>query len=54
VLKMVLKGKYYYHLFQQHYNEVLQQDCQSEALRRKLRVKAIYHSSMVVEVGSKI
>lgn len=51
VLKMLMKGKYYYHVFQYRHNELLQQDCLCEDLRMKLKVKATYHSSKAVEMG---
>ncbi|WP_187373130.1 hypothetical protein [Bacillus rubiinfantis] len=53
MLKLVLRGKYLYHVFLQRYNEVLQKDCLSEELRMKLKVKATYHSSKVVELGAR-
>ncbi|WP_154663553.1 hypothetical protein [Neobacillus dielmonensis] len=54
MLRMLLKGKYYYHFFQQRHNELLQQDCLCEELRIKLMVKAIYHNSKVVEIGARL
>jgi len=54
VLRLILKGKYYYHVFQQRHHELLQQDCLCEELRKKLMVKAIYHNSKVVEIGSRL
>ncbi|MED4206279.1 hypothetical protein [Neobacillus mesonae] len=54
MLKVLLKGKYFYHVLQQRHNELLQQDCLCEELRIKLRVKAVYHSSKAVELGSRI
>ncbi|CAH2714169.1 hypothetical protein BACCIP111895_01323 [Neobacillus rhizosphaerae] len=54
MLKMIIRGKYYYHLFQQRHNQLLQQDCLCDELRMKLKVKAIYHSSKAVELGSRM
>ncbi len=54
MLKLLLKGKYFYHVLQKRHSELLQQDCLSEELRIKLKVKATYHSSKVVELGSRI
>lgn len=54
MLKFLLKGKYVYHVLQQRHNELLQQDCLCEELRMKLKVKATYHSSKVVEIGARI
>ncbi|MCM3567370.1 hypothetical protein [Neobacillus mesonae] len=54
MLKILLKGKYFYHLLQQRHNELLQQDCMSEELRIKLKIKAVYHSSKAVELGARI
>ncbi|WP_157042260.1 hypothetical protein [Neobacillus jeddahensis] len=54
MLKMFIRGKYYYHLFQHRHNELLQQDCLSEELRMKLKVKATYHSSKAVEFEMKM
>jgi hypothetical protein len=54
VLKMLLKGKYYYHVFRGRHNELLQQDCLCDELRMKLKVKASYHNSKAVELGSKL
>lgn len=45
---------YYWHLIQYRHHELLQQDCLSEELKTKLRIKAIYHNSKVVELGSQI
>jgi hypothetical protein len=54
VLKLVLKGKYYYHLFQHRHNELLQQDCLCAELQMKLKVKATYHYSKAIELFSKM
>ncbi|WP_156431404.1 hypothetical protein [Bacillus sp. FJAT-29814] len=54
MLKMLLKGKYYYHLLQQRHHELLEQDCLCEDLRKKLKVKAIYHTSKVIELGTRL
>lgn len=54
VLKMIIIGKYYYHLFQHRHNEILQQDCLDEELRMKLKVKSSYHNSKAVELGAKM
>jgi len=52
VKKIFYKGKYYWHSFQHHYNELLQQDCLCEELKAKFKVKAIYHNSKAVELAS--
>ncbi|WP_462410904.1 hypothetical protein [Neobacillus sp. Marseille-QA0830] len=54
MLRMILKGKYYYHVFQHRHNELLQQDCLCDDLRKKLMVKAIYHNSKVVEIAARL
>jgi hypothetical protein len=54
MLKRLIRGKYYYHLFQHHYNELLQQDCLCEALRIELKKKASYHNNKVVEISLKM
>lgn len=54
MLKVFLKGKYYYHVFQQRHNELLEQDCICESLKMKLKVKAVYHNSKAVELGAKL
>jgi hypothetical protein len=54
VLRMFLKGKYYYHLIQHRHNEIMQQDCLDEELRAKLIVRASYHNSKVFEFGLKM
>jgi hypothetical protein len=54
VLKMFIWGKYYYHLFQHHHNKILQKECLCEELRMELKVKATYHNSKAVELGSKM
>jgi hypothetical protein len=54
VLKLFLKGKYLYHVLQKRHNELLQQDCLCEELRLKFKVKATYHRSKAVELGSRI
>ncbi|MEH7331186.1 hypothetical protein V7161_00860 [Neobacillus drentensis] len=54
MLKMFIRGKYYYHLIQYRHNEILQQDCLDEELRMKLRVKSSYHNSKAVELGAKM
>ncbi|WP_190284714.1 hypothetical protein [Bacillus sp. S3] len=51
MLKMIIRGKYYYHVFQHRHHELLQQDCLDEGLRMKLKVKATYHNSKAVEIG---
>jgi hypothetical protein len=51
---MFIKGKYYYHVIQHRHNELLQQDCLDEELRAKLMVRASYHNSKAVEIGSRI
>jgi hypothetical protein len=54
VLRMFLKGKYYYHLIQHRHNAIMQQDCLDEELRAKFIVRASYHNSKVVEFGLKM
>jgi hypothetical protein len=54
VLKMFMKVKYYYHLIQHRHNELLKNDCLDEKLRAKLKVKASYHNSKVVEFALKM
>jgi hypothetical protein len=54
VLKMFLKGKYYYHVIQHRHNEILQQDCLDAELRAKLMVRASYHNSKAVEFSLKM
>jgi hypothetical protein len=55
VLKnLLIKGKYYWHLIQYRYHEQLQRECNTEELKIKFRIKAIYHNSMVVELGSQL
>jgi hypothetical protein len=49
---MFIKGKYFYHVFQHRHNELLQQDCLSEDLKSELKVKALYHNSKAIELGS--
>jgi hypothetical protein len=51
---MFIKGKYYYHIIQHRHHALLQQDCLDEELRAKLMVKASYHNSKAVEIGSKM
>ena len=54
MLKMFIRGKYYYHLFQHRHHKLLQQDCLDEELRMKLKVKASYHNSKAVEMGMRM
>jgi len=54
VLKMFIKGRYYYHLIQHRHNELLKQDCLDEELRAKLKVRASYHNSKAVEFSLKM
>lgn len=54
VLKLLIKVKYYYHLLQHRHMELLREDCLSDELKMKLRVKATYHNSKAVELGSRI
>ncbi|MBM7656466.1 hypothetical protein [Neobacillus cucumis] len=54
MLKVLIKGKYYYHLFLHRHNQLLQQDCLSEELRMKLKVKATYHNRKAIEIGLKL
>jgi hypothetical protein len=51
---MLIKGKYFYHVFQQRHNELLQQDCLCEELKTELKVKALYHNSKAIELGTMI
>jgi hypothetical protein len=41
--KVLLHFKYRFHVFLQHYNEVLIQDAVCDKLRLKLKQKAYYH-----------
>lgn len=50
----LIKAKYYWHLFRQHYNELLIKDCLSEELKKELKVKALYHHSKAIELVYKI
>jgi hypothetical protein len=43
VLNLLLKLKYHWHLFRQHYNELLMRDCLNEEIKVKLKGKALYH-----------
>lgn len=54
VLKILLKGKYYYHVLRGRHNELLQQDCLCEEMRMKLKVKTLYHNSKALELGAKL
>jgi hypothetical protein len=54
VLKLLLKGKYYYHVLQQRHHELLQDDCLCDDLKQKLRIKAIYHTSKAIELGARL
>jgi len=54
VFKLFMKFKYYYHLFQKKHNQLLQKDCLCEELRMKLKIKATYHSSKVLEIALKM
>ncbi|MEH7352683.1 hypothetical protein V7150_03800 [Neobacillus drentensis] len=54
MLKMLIRGKYYYHVFQHRHHELLQKDCLDEGLRMKLKVKASYHNSKAVEMGMRM
>ncbi|NRD76733.1 hypothetical protein HPT25_04410 [Bacillus sp. BRMEA1] len=54
MLKVIIKAKYYYHVFRGRQNELLLKDCLCEELRMKLRVKASYHNSKAVELGAKL
>jgi hypothetical protein len=52
--QMLTMGKYYYHLLQYRHNQLLEQDCLCEELKTKFKIKAIYHNSMVVELGARL
>lgn len=54
MLKLLLKGKYYYHVLQQRHHELLQDDCLCDDLKQKLRIKAIYHTSKAIELGARL
>ncbi|WP_176541131.1 MULTISPECIES: hypothetical protein [unclassified Bacillus (in: firmicutes)] len=54
MLKLLIKIKYYYHLFQHRHHQLLQQDCLNEELKMKLKIKALYHNSKAVEIGLKM
>jgi hypothetical protein len=51
---VLLKGKYYYHLFQYHHIKMMQQDCLSDELKCELKVKSLYHNSKAIELGARI
>jgi hypothetical protein len=57
--KLVLKSKFmkvsfYWHLFQQRHHELLLEDCLSEELKSKSKIKALYHQSKVLELFYKM
>ncbi|WHY85514.1 hypothetical protein QNH39_23350 [Neobacillus novalis] len=54
MLKMFIKGRYFYHIFQHRHIELLQQDCLCEDLKARLKIKSTYHNSKAVELGSLI
>lgn len=49
-----MKVKYYWHLIQKRYHELLLKDCISEEMKSRERVKALYHHSKVLELFNKI
>ena len=49
-----MKMKYYWHLFQQRHHELLLKECISEELKTKLKIKALYHQSKVLELFYKM
>jgi len=51
---MLLRGKYFYHRIQHRHHELLQQDCLSDSLKSELKVKALYHNSKAIEIGSQL
>jgi hypothetical protein len=51
---VLLRGKYYYHLFQYRHIEMMQQDCLVEELKCELKVKSLYHNSKALELGARI
>ncbi|MEH7250782.1 hypothetical protein V7111_01440 [Neobacillus niacini] len=51
---VLLRGKYYYHLFQYRHIEMMQHDCLCEELKCELKVKSLYHNSKAIEIGAKI
>lgn len=51
---VLLKGKYYYHLFQYRHIEMMQHDCLCEELKCELKVKSLYHNSKAIELGARI
>jgi len=51
---VLLRGKYYYHLFQYRHIEMMQNDCLSEELKCELKVKSLYHNSKAIELGARI
>ncbi|XJZ26993.1 hypothetical protein ACF5W4_16960 [Bacillota bacterium Lsc_1132] len=50
----LFKLEYYWHLFLLRYNELLLNDCCSEKLKMKWKIKALYHHSKVLELFSKL
>ncbi|MGX6446118.1 hypothetical protein ACWM35_23180 [Neobacillus sp. K501] len=50
---MILRGKYFYHVFQHRHIELMQQDCLCDELKVELKVKSLYHNSKAIELGAK-
>ncbi|WHY00018.1 hypothetical protein [Neobacillus sp. DY30] len=51
---ILLRGKYYYHLFQYRHIEMMQYDCLCDELKYELKVKSLYHNSKAIELGARI
>ncbi|MEH6993146.1 hypothetical protein V7075_10560 [Neobacillus drentensis] len=51
---VLLRSKYYYHLFQYRHMEMMQNDCLCEELKCELKVKSLYHNSKAIELGARI
>ena len=51
---VLLRGIYYYHLFQYRHIEMMQNDCLCDELKCELRVKSLYHNSKAIELGARI
>lgn len=52
--RLFMKGKYYWHLTQQHHHELLLKDCNSEEMKVRQKVKVLYHHSKVIELFYKM
>lgn len=48
--RKMMKAKYYWHLLQQRYHEVLLKDCDCDEKKSRQKVKILYHHSKVIEL----